>query len=135
MYLLDTSALSELIKREPNPGLVRRLREHSSALLFTSVICVMELRYGSSLRADHVTFWRRIQEQILAHVQVVELGLQEALTAGDLLAQLKQTGRPVGLEDVLIGATARVHGHIVVTHNVRHFQSLPGVKVEDWFVG
>lgn len=135
MYLLDTNALSELIKREPNPGFVRRLREQSSTTLFTSVICVLELRYGASLRTDHVVFWRRIQEQILAHVHVVEFGLQEALAAGDLLAHLKRMGKPIGFEDVLIGATAHAHGYTVVTHNSRHFQALPDVKVEDWFVG
>ena len=132
MYLLDTSILSELIKRQPDTAFVSRLRQHLPETLFTSVICVMELRYGSWLRADREAFWRKIQTEILSHVQLLEFGQQEALVAGEFLAHLRRTGRPVGLEDVLIGATARVRGYTVVTHNVRHFQSLPEVKVEDW---
>lgn len=132
MYLLDTSSLSELIKRRPNPDFILRLRQKPSRTLFTSTICVMELRYGASLRADHEVFWRRIEQEILSHVQVIEFGEREALMAGDLLAHLKRTGKPVGLEDVLIGATARAYGYTVVTHNTKHFHTLPDVKVEDW---
>ena len=132
MYVLDTSALSEIIKRHPDQAFVRRLHQKTSDTLFTAAIFVMELRYGASLRQDREAFWRHIQNEILPHVQVLEFGEEEALMAGDLLAHLRRTGRPVGLEDVLIAAVARTHGYTVVTHNVRHFQHLPGVKVEDW---
>ncbi len=132
MYLLDTTALSELIKRHPHPGFMLRLHQQPARTLFTSTICVMELRYGASLRADHQTFWRRIEQEILAHVEMIEFGEREAWIAGDVLAHLKRTGKPVGLEDVLIGATARAYGYTVVTRNVKHFQGLPEVKVEDW---
>lgn len=133
MYLLDTSTLSELIKRRPNGGLIRRLRQQPPEALFTAAICVMELRYGAALRPDHEVFWRRIQEEIVSRVRVLEFGHREALAAGDLLAHLKRSGRPVGLEDVLIAATARANGYTVVTHNLRHFQPLPNVRAEDWF--
>lgn len=134
MYLLDTSTLSELVKRRPHEGLVERLRQQPPEQLFTAAVCVMELRYGASLRPDHEAFWRRLQEHIVARVQVIEFGYREALAAGDLLAHLKRTGRPVGVEDVLIGATAQVNGCTVITHNVRHFQPLPQLLVEDWLV-
>ena len=133
MYLLDTSSLSELIKRRPNAGLLQRLRQIPADALYTASICVMELRYGVLLRADHDVFWQRVQQEIIARVQVLEFGAQEALVAAELLTHLKRAGRPVGLEDVLIGAIARSHGYTVVTHNLRHFQPLPHVKVEDWF--
>jgi predicted nucleic acid-binding protein len=135
MYLLDTSVLSELIKRQPSSGFIHRLRQQAPERLFTSAICVTELRYGAFLRSDRELFWQRVQQEILSHVQILEFGYQEALVAGELLAYLKRTGKPVGLEDVLIGATARTHGFTVVTHNVRHFQHLPNVTVEDWLTG
>ena len=133
MYVFDTSALSELIKRRPNEGFLQQLRQKPADTLFTTSICVMELRYGACLRADHEAFWQRIYKEILSRVQILGLGPREALLAGDLLVHLKRTGHPLGLQDVLIGAIARAHGYIVVTHNVKHFQSLPDVKVEDWF--
>lgn len=132
MYLLDTSALSELVKRRPNPALIEHLRKQPAEALFTSSVCVMELRYGAWLRPDPETFWRRLQQEILSHVQVVGFGESEAIAAGELLAHLKKVGRPVGLEDVLIAATARTHHFTVVTHNLKHFSHLPEVHAEDW---
>lgn len=133
MYLLDTSSLSELIKRRPNEDFLARLRQVPPDSLFTAAICVMEMRYGVLLRPDHESLWQRIQKDVLPRVQVLEFGYREALVAGELLAHLKRTGRPVGFEDVLIGAIARSHGYTVVTHNLKHFQPQPHVKAEDWF--
>lgn len=133
MYVLDTSVLSELIKRHPNEGFLQRLHQHPPETLFTTSICVMELRYGASLRTDREAFWQHIRKEILSRVHVLGLGPAEALIAADLLVHLKRVGRPLGLQDVLIGAIAHGHGYTVVTHNVKHFQSLPDVKIEDWF--
>lgn len=133
MYVLDTSALSQLTKRHPNEGFLQRLHQQSPETLFTTSICVMELRYGASLRTDREAFWQHIRKEILSRVQVLGLGPREALVAADLLVHLKRVGRPLGLQDVLIGAIAHSHGYTVVTHNMKHFQSLPNVKVEDWF--
>jgi tRNA(fMet)-specific endonuclease VapC len=133
MYVLDTNTLSELVKRQPNEGLIRQIRQQSPERLFTTSICVMELRYGACLRSDRDVFWQRVQREILSRVQILGFGPREALIAGDLLAHLKQIGRPIGLGDTFIGAVARSHGYIVVTHNLKHFQSLPHVKAEDWF--
>jgi predicted nucleic acid-binding protein len=46
MYLLDTNALSELLKKWPKPQFLARLRQHPAETFFTSSICVMELRQG-----------------------------------------------------------------------------------------
>ena len=35
--------------------------------------------------------------------------------------------------DLFIAATALVHGLIVSTRNVRHFERVPGLVVENWF--
>ena len=132
MYLLDTNALSELIKRRPRPLFIDRMRRHPADALFTSTICVMELRYESGRRADRDTFWERIQREILPRVGILALGLREALLAGDVLAELSLRGKRIGPEDLLIGSTALAHGYAVVTDNVRHFTRIPNLHVENW---
>ena len=132
MYVLDTSVLSELMKRRPNAACVQRLRQQPAETLYTTVICVMELRYGAWLRPDHEAFWKRVQQEILSRVQILAFEEPAALLAADMLAHLKRAGHPVGLEDVLIGAMARARGYTVITRNLRHFTALPHVHVEDW---
>jgi tRNA(fMet)-specific endonuclease VapC len=134
MYLLDTNILSELIKRQPSPKLVSRLQQTPAESLFTASICVMELRLGSALRADHNFFWNRIEREILSRVQVLPFDRAAAEWAGDILSELKRVGKGIGLEDSMIGAMAMSHGYIVVTGNMRHFNRIPDLKVENWLV-
>lgn len=132
MYLLDTNILSHLVRKQPDPHLAEKLRRHSSDTLFTSCICVMELRHGAARRQDHGVLWRRIEREILQRVQILGIGTEEALLAGDVLAGLWSVGRPIDIEDVLIGATALSRRLTVVTNNVAHFRRIPNLPVEDW---
>lgn len=132
MYLLDTNVLSHLVRKRANPALLRRLREQPAEALFTSCICAMELRHGAVRRDDQGVLWRGIEREILARVQVLGVGMEEALLAGDVMAYLWSMGKPIDVEDVLIGATALSHRLTVVTENLAHFQRIPNLRVESW---
>ncbi len=117
MYLLDTTALSEPLRRRPHPRFPRfieELRRVPADALYTSSVCVMELRYGAPRKGD-TNLWDRIHSEILEHVQILSFGKEEALMAGDLLAELQRTGQPIGIEDLQIAATALVADLTVVT--------------------
>jgi tRNA(fMet)-specific endonuclease VapC len=131
-YLLDTNILSELVKKRPRPHVVTRLASQSRKSLVTSCICVMELRFGSALRKDFEGFWLKILEEILSRVDILPLGAEEALIAGDTLAHLQKAGRPIGIEDLLIASTALNHKCVLVTCNTRHFSNIKGLIVENW---
>jgi len=132
MYLLDTNILSELIKRKPNAHILTRLGLEPSRTLFTSCICIMELRFGSALRKDFERFWRKITNEIISRVNILPIGEKETVIAGDLLADLRKTGQIIGLEDVLIAASAITHQYTVVTANTRHFSRITGLQIENW---
>ena len=132
-YLLDTNVLSEVIRKRPEPRVVERLRDVPAGSIFTSVVCVTELRYGARRRPEGDVLWERIAREVLSRVRVLPFGDAEALRAGDLLAALESAGQPIGIEDVLIGATALVGSLTVATRNVRHFRRLPGLAVESWW--
>lgn len=110
---------------------MRRLGEIPAHDLYTSTICLMEMRYGSSLR-DSGELWERISQEILPHASLLPFGREEAIKCGDVLAQLSKNGTPIGIEDTQIGATALVHNCTVVTFNEKHFEKIPGLKVETW---
>ncbi len=120
------------MRRRPPASLAERLRRHASDPLFTSCIRVMELRHGAMRRTDHGSLWARIQEEILSRVEVLGVGLDEAVVAGDTMAHLWARGQVIDVEDVLIGATAVERNLTVVTNNVDHFRRIPRLHVEDW---
>ncbi len=132
MYLLDTNILSQVLRKSPSPRLLKRLSVEESATKATSCICVMELRHGALRRDDGGALWRRIERELLGRLDILDVGLDDALLAGELLAGLSSTGQKIDVEDVLIAATALTQGFTVVTNNVRHFERIPGLRVEDW---
>ena len=132
MYLLDTNILSDLIKKRPNRGLLLQLRSKPGHDLATSCICVMELRFGSALREDSKGFWEKVESEIISRVKVLPLGPEEALIAGDILARLRKAGQIIGIEDVLIAASALANQCTIVTANVDHFSRIQGLIVENW---
>lgn len=53
---------------------------------------------------------------------------------GKIQGTLQSTGIRFNPFDLLIGATAVAHNLTLVTHNTKHFQHIPGLRLEDWLV-
>lgn len=132
-YLLDTNVLSELLRKKPAEQVILRLRAIHPDLLLTSSVCVSELRYGAARHPQGDSLWARISQEVLPRIRVLPFGTREAESAGDLLARLERRGKVMDLEDVMIGSTALVHGLTAVTRNVRHFERIDGLAIENWW--
>lgn len=132
-FLLDTNVLSEVIKKRPDAGVMERLRRVPGEGLFTAAICVTELRYGAARHPRGAAIWRRIESEILPRLRVLPLAMREALRAGELLSDLESRGERIGLEDVLIAATALENGLTAVTRNLKHLRRIPGLLAESWW--
>ena len=132
MYLLDTDILSELMKKSPNPRILSRLREKPVHSLFTSCVCVSELRFGCSLRADFEDFWSRINKEIISRINIVSLGQKEAVLAGDILAQVSGREETVGMDDILVAACALANQLTMVTTDMERYAGIKGLAVENW---
>jgi predicted nucleic acid-binding protein len=132
-YLLDTNVLSELLKKRPEPAVVRALNVIPAEDLYTSSLCVMELRRGSRRHPKAEQLWERIRSQLLARVQILAFDEKEAVLAGDITAELATNGTPIGTEDALIAATALAHGLTVATRNTVHFSQVVTLRVINWW--
>lgn len=73
MYLIDTNILSELIKKNPNPKFINKLKTLPKEALFSASICVMELRYGALKRGTIEDLWVKIEQQILSKIKILPL--------------------------------------------------------------
>jgi tRNA(fMet)-specific endonuclease VapC len=92
----------------------------------------MELRYGCSKRNDRDRFWKSIEKEILSRIEVLPIGKEESIIAGDLLAYLHKKGTPIGIEDVLIASVCLSRHLTLITTNTKHFRLIPKIKVENW---
>ena len=133
MYLMDTNMLSELLRKNPNPNFMIRLRTTPANALFSASICIMELRYGALKRGNPAGLWTRIEQQILPRIQILSFSYKEALKAGELLHHSFSAGQPIGIEDIMIASIALCNGLTVVSANSKHFSRVPELRIENWF--
>jgi predicted nucleic acid-binding protein len=132
-YLLDTVVISELRKRDRNPGVARWIASQRSSDLFLSVLTIGEIEKGIDLQrrlnpvfADALTQWLETTMQRYMD-RILPVSVPVARRWGRLSGQLGHSGA-----DLLIAATAAEHGLTVVTRNVRHFEPT-GVEVVNPF--
>jgi len=91
----------------------------------------MELIYGaekSALPEKNLA----VVEGFTARLDVLDYDALAAEHTGQLRAELAKAGTPIGPYDQMIAGHARSRGLIVVTNNVREFQRVPGLRIEDW---
>ncbi len=130
-YSLDTNILSYFI-RGRHPGLNARVVdaiEREEAGL--SAIVRAEMRFGQSgMPLDDKR--RRAIDLLLDQLPTLPWTAAAADAYGPLKKHLQSNGQPIGELDTQIGAHALAEGLILVTHNTRHFERIPGLKLEDW---
>jgi len=128
-YMLDTNICIYVMKNYP-PGLRERFNRLAEQLCMSS-ITLGELHYGAEKSARRLENLQAI-EHFGARLEVLAFTAKAAVHHGQIRAGLERSGRPAGAYDMLIGAHARSEGLIVVTHNGREFERMPGLRVEDW---
>ncbi len=130
-HLLDTSVYSQPVRRTMHPGVAARWPSLTPQTAAVSAICEAEVLYG--LRKFGSPQMRAAYDSILrGHFSILHVNEDVAATYADLRCDCEQVGVTVQALDLLIAATAKTHGLIVATLNVRHFSPIPGLKVEDW---
>lgn len=132
-YLLYTNVLSEVVKKRPAERVLARLRLARPDELFTSAVSAMELRHGALRHPAGQALWARLRREVLARVSILPFGEAEAERAGAILVDLESRGALIGLEDVMIGATALAAGLTAVSRNVRHLGRIRDLAVENWW--
>jgi len=71
----------------------------------------------------------------LLPLEVLAFGPEAAAAYGRIRAALERVGKPIGPLDTLIAAHAVSLGVTLVTNNVREFERVPNLDVEDWTSG
>lgn len=70
--------------------------------------------------------------QFLSIVDILPFDDEAAAECGIICATLWRKGTPIGARDMLIAAHAKAKGLIIVTNNVREFERVEGLGLENW---
>ena len=133
--LLDTCVVSELVARQPNPGVVQWVDSLDEDRLFLSAITIGEItkgieRPGVSRRRSALARW--LEEELLVRFgdRILPIDIPVMLAWGKLTAGLEKQGKRMPAIDSLIAATALRWGLDLVTRNEGDFAAC-GVEVID----
>lgn len=128
-YLLDTNICIYVIKKRPIE-LLAKFNEQAGRMAISS-ITLSELLHGAE-KSQQVAKNLMNIEDFCSRLDVLPYSEHAAAHYGDICATLEGKGTPIGTNDAHIAAHARSEGLIVVTNNMREFERVDGLRVENW---
>jgi tRNA(fMet)-specific endonuclease VapC len=128
-YLLDTNICIYVIKQRPRP-LLESFNRHAGHMAM-SAITLSELLHGVEKSAAPERSLA-VVENFCSRLDVLAYGPKASLHNGQIRADLERQGLPIGINDLHIAAHARSEGLTLVSNNLREFQRVDGLLLENW---
>lgn len=128
-YLLDTNIAIYVIKCRPLEVL-EKFNANASRMAI-SVITLAELIHGAE-KSTHVATNLSVVEDFCSRLEVLPYTAKTAQHYGSIRADLERAGKTIGVNDLHIAAHARSEGLIIVTNNIKEFERVPALQVENW---
>ncbi|WP_067619742.1 type II toxin-antitoxin system tRNA(fMet)-specific endonuclease VapC [Dissulfuribacter thermophilus] len=128
-YMLDTNIVIYIMKKRPE-GVRTRLKKHQGQMCISSITLgelIFGAEYSSQVERNLVDI-----EGFISLVDVLDFDEKAAWHFGRIRAELYKKGQPIGPYDMMIAGHARANGLILVTNNVKEFERVEGLSVENW---
>lgn len=127
-YLLDTNIIVDHLR---GVELIdSRLTEEGSAI---SIITFSELLYGACKSLHQARSRKAVQDLLsLLNLRIEPISEEVAQEFAEMKAILERAGQRLEDFDLLIAATAKVFGLILVTRNIKHFERVEGLRLYKW---
>lgn len=128
MFLLDTNIIIAYFKGNHvvKEKIISNIEE-----IAVSTLVIAELNYGAKA-SQHPEKNIEKLSRFIDVIRTIPFNLSCAIKFGDIKSKLRAIGKPAGELDTLIAATAITHKAILVTNNIKHFENIEGLKIENW---
>ena len=136
-YLLDTNCISELVRAEPDPGVMTWLEAADEALLYLSVLTMGEIRKGiaglsQGKRRTRLETWLEVELRARFASRILWVDAAVADRWGLLAAGARSEGKSLSTIDGLLAATALQHNLTIVSRNVSDFAKVRVQVLNPW---
>lgn len=129
-YMLDTNICIYAIKRGPRE-VIERLKEHNTSEICISSVTYAELIHGveKSKAVDKNCIALTL---LLTDIEILPFDISAAEGYGEIRTELERKGALIDPLDMMIAGHARSLGYTVVTNNIREFERIEGLRLENW---
>src|SRR6056297_927622 len=136
-FLIDTCCISELVKKKPNPNVLKWFTDQDEFSMYISVITFGELRKGieklpDSKKKKELNQWVKEDLNSRFKNRILSINMEEVNRWGKILATAENKGKPLPAIDSLIAATAQVHNLSVVTRNTQVIEGSGVDVINPW---
>lgn len=128
--MLDTNICIYIQRHQP-PEVYAHFQKLKPGDVVVSIITWGELLYGAEKSQKRAKVIKRLEE-FSTLIPVLPMTSDVAQHYGSLRGTLEKKGQVIGNNDLWIAAHAKAANLILVTNNVREFQRVPGLKVQNW---
>ncbi len=134
MYLFDTDTLSNIVKQQPSPLLIGKLRDLPKAVQYTSAVNIGEIYYGAYRSPKKDQILEAFERHVFPNINILAFDEKCGKIFGILKADIEKRGIGCSEPDLRIASVAICHNLTIVTGNTRHFGKLPGLRIQNWLV-
>ncbi|MBF0287256.1 MAG: type II toxin-antitoxin system VapC family toxin [SAR324 cluster bacterium] len=132
MYMLDTNICIYIIKRRPSEVL-SKFEKIKQGQICISIVTYAELKFGVE-KSSSKQMNQNIVEEFVARLKVDLWDVEAANHYAKIRYYLEHQGTPIRNMDMMIAAHARSQGCRLVTNNLREFERVPDLKLENWII-
>ena len=130
MYLLDTNICIYTIKKKPQ-NVLEQIKQKSKIGIYISALTIAELEYGIE-NSERIEENRISLLKFLSLFNVLPFDDNDAIPYGKLKSELRKEGQLIGPIDMLLAAQAISKDLIFVTNNIKEFERVKNLKLENW---
>nr|WP_314741323.1 type II toxin-antitoxin system VapC family toxin [uncultured Haemophilus sp.] len=126
-FLLDTNAVIAILNKKAD--FIAKLKQYRPSDFGIPAIVLFELYYGaekSQRTAENTANIERLP------FEIVPFSAIDAKLCGKIRTTLERAGTPIGAYDVQIAAQAQSRNLTLITHNVKEFQRVNDLNIQDW---
>jgi len=133
MIILDTNVISELMKVEPEPNVLKWVNAQKATNLAITTIAIAEIQRGIK-RLPKGKKGKVLQNNFLEFIKKAFIGRilpfdeQAAYLYGEVVSEREKAGFNTDAIDLMIAAIVKNHGATISTRNVKDFKDC-GIKV------
>lgn len=128
-FMLDTNIAIHVIKQRPIAAL-NKFNQYAARICVSS-ITVAELYFGAENSQNMAKNLVQVDD-FLSRLVILDYDSQAASHYGNIYADLTKKGNVISENDIHIAGHARSRGLILVTNNLREFERVEGLRLDNW---
>ena len=134
MFIFDTDIYTNVMRKVPSETLLNRLKKVPRRDQFTTTITIAEVYYGLRKASNRTRLLKLFEDVLLPRATILPFDFSAAKKYGEIRSFLEIKGTPLAHADLQIASIALSMNMTLITGNLKHFQRVPQLTVENWLI-